>query len=50
MKPIRENNRPKKPTWTAQIVMLLLAALFFWLMGTGIIYLFRFVMSQSGNL
>lgn len=26
--------------WTAQIVMLLLAALFLWLMGTGIMYLF----------
>jgi len=37
-----DKKRPRSPTLTAQITMLVLVALFLWLMGTGIIYLFRF--------
>ena len=50
MRPSGESNHPKKPAWAAQIVMLLLAALFLWLMGTGILYVARFVISKLGNI
>jgi hypothetical protein len=42
MEPKSDQKKPRSPTWTAQIAMLMLVALFLWLMGTGIIYLFRF--------
>jgi hypothetical protein len=50
MKFSREKKGPRKPTWTAQIAMLLLATLFLWLVGTGIMYLFRYVTSRLDSL
>jgi hypothetical protein len=42
MKPKSDKNKTRLPTRTAQITMLVLVALFLWLTGTGVIYLFRF--------
>jgi hypothetical protein len=42
MRPKSAKKKPRSSTRTAQITMLVLVALFLWLTGTGVIYLFRF--------